>query len=97
MSAPSDRELALFWKPLPNGYEVIVYPIYGGARVCYGRLDEPACIDDAFYYENPTLAIVAAQLWDGDGDPIDGWFRHLKSDRRREHGDPHKERIGERR
>lgn len=93
MSAPIDREQALFWKPLPDGvHEVIVYPIFGGAQVSYGRLDSQT-IDSTYHYSSRTLAIVAAQLWNGEGDPIDGWFRHVHSGRRREHGDPQKETV----
>jgi hypothetical protein len=93
MSEPADREHhSLYWKPLPNGFEVIVYAIFGGARVCFGRMDSSA-IDDAYYYSDPMLAIVAAALWEGDGDPVDGWFRHLRSGRRRPDGDATKEYV----
>lgn len=88
------EEGALFWKPVGDGFEVVVYPmVLGRARVCFGEQDDP-CILNAFCYDDRALAIKAGVLWDGEGDPIDGWTRHPQSGRRRPSGDPAKEMIG---
>lgn len=88
---PEARKGALYWRPLPDGYEVIVYPMtYGKARICYGQQDDVTILD-AFCYEDPALAIRAAKVWTGDGDPLDGWHRQPRTGRRRPGGDPAKE------
>ena len=91
---PPGREGAIYWKPLPDGFEITVYPMtYGKARVCFGEQGPTGGITNAYCYENPTLAVVAASLWDGEGDPIDGWHRNPITGRRRENGDPNREYV----
>jgi hypothetical protein len=86
------RPEALFQRFMRDGFEIVIYPIFGGVRVCYGKQNAPDIID-SYYYQDPERAIEAAMLWDGQSDPLDGWFRHLGSGRRRENGDPTKEKI----
>lgn len=81
---------ALFWRALPDGYEITVYAMtFGKARLNYG--EEGGCILDGFCYESVGRAIEAATLWDGQGDPLDGWHRNPYTGRRREGGDAAKE------
>lgn len=35
------------------------------------------------------------ETWNGKGDPMDGWVRHLGSGRRRPGGDPDREFVGD--
>jgi hypothetical protein len=89
--AEPERVGALYWRPLPDGYEVVVYPMsFGKARLCYGQQGEDGYLD-AFCYERPLRAIEAASVWTGEGDPLDGWHRNPITGRRRENGDPAKE------
>lgn len=84
-------EGALYWRPLPDGYEITVYPMtYGKARLCFGQQNDAVYLD-AFCYEDPARAIEAAKVWTGEGDPLDGWHRNPLTGRRREGGDPEKE------
>lgn len=87
------EEGALYWRPLDDGYEVIVYPMMlGRARLCFGEQGS-ACILNAYCYDDPKLAIRAAAQWDGTGDPLDGWTRNPITGRRRIDGDPAREVI----
>ncbi len=83
---------ALYWKSLPDGYEITVYMMtFGKARVNHGEQGPLGCISNGYCYQDPGVALVAAALWDGEGDPIDGWHRNPFDGRRREGGDPDKE------
>ena len=64
---------------------------YGKARLCYGTQGYSGMIENGYCYRDPLLAIAAAVLWNGEGDPIDGWHRNPFDGRRREGGDPAKE------
>lgn len=39
---------------------------------------------DKYCYQTLQLALNALDTWDGNGDPADGWHRHLGSGRRRD-------------
>lgn len=98
MAATTDRTTdrtktdgALYWRALPSGEEIVVYPMtFGKARLCLGHHDGLSIID-AWCYEDPWLAITAATIWTGEGDPLDGWHRNPHTGRRRPGGDPSKE------
>jgi hypothetical protein len=93
MSIPDDREGAIYWRALPDGYEITVYPMtFGKARVCYG-LQHDRCIIDAYCYPTRAQALDAAAVWTGEGDPPDGWHRHPNSGRRRDDGDATREYV----
>lgn len=84
---------SLYFRVLECGDAIAVYPMgYGNARVC---LVEPhtGSIANAYCYAGPRLAIEAAKLWSGEGDPIDGWHRNPHTGRRRELGNPSKETV----
>ena len=82
---------ALYWRELPNSFEICVYPMtFGKARLCLGEGD---FISDGYCYQDPERAILAAQVWTGKGDPLSGWHTHIQSGRRRPDGDPSKEYI----
>jgi len=81
-------EGALYWRALPDGYEVTVCAMtYGKARLCFGQQRAEGYMD-AFCYQDPARAIEAAKVWTGEGDPLDGWHRNPLTGRRREGGDP---------
>ena len=84
---------ALYRRELDDGFEVTVWAMtYGKGRLCYGR-QESMTYEDAYCYPSHNKAIEAAKVWDGEGDPPDGWTRHPMSGRRREDGDPEKETV----
>jgi len=88
------RECSLFYRVLPDGHDVTVYPMtFGTARLCLGYEDDEVNVLDAYCYDDPALACVAAEQWSGEGDPLDGWTRHINSGRRRPGGDPTKETV----
>jgi len=88
------RTLSIFYKELPDGHDVTVYRMaLGRARICLGWVDDEVNVLDAYCYDDPALACVAAERWSGEGDPIDGWTRHINSGRRRIDGDPNKESV----
>lgn len=72
-----------------DGRELTVCPMtFGKARLCIGPVDSPG-YDDGWCYEDVPKAVLAAMVWDGDGDdPPFGWHRHIKTGRRRPNGDP---------
>lgn len=85
---------ALYWKALPDDREVVVYPMtYGKARLSVGDQGPSGCMDNGYCYSDPKAAIEAAKVWDGEGDPLDGWFRNPYDGRRRENGDPMREEV----
>ena len=91
--APNDPPHWLLYKrELSNGDFVEVWRMtFGKARLVL----TDGCVSafDGWCYEDRALAVVAATLWDGTGDPLDGWHRHINSGRRRENGDPTKEQV----
>lgn len=91
---PEGRDGALYWRALPDGFEVVVYPMtYGKVRLCYGDQGPCGFILNAYCYESPSRAIEAAEVWDGSGDPLDGWHRNPMTGRRRPHGNPDLEYV----
>jgi hypothetical protein len=87
---------ALYYRALENGNEILVMPQLFGTRLC---LNDPLVNSfvpsylDGYCYADPLLAVIAAVLWSGEGDPLDGWHRHINSGRRRLNGDPELERA----
>lgn len=90
---PPEREGALYYRVLPDGGDLAVYPL----SVAWGQLalTRPgrSGIDESYYYATHAQAIAAAEVWDGKGDAPVGWFRHPQSGRRRTGGDPAKEYL----
>jgi hypothetical protein len=88
---PARPEGVIYWRPLPDGYEITVHPMtFGKARLCYGP-QESITHENGFCYADRALALEAAAVWDGHGDPLNGWHRNPFTGRRRENGDPAKE------
>lgn len=48
--------------------------------------------DDRWCYRTLSLALAAATVWDGTGEP-QGWHRHPDSGRRRPDGDPTRQYV----
>lgn len=93
MSAEPEEPQPLYRRELGDEYEVVVYPMtFGKARLCIGRVGD-AGYERGYCYENPAIAVSAAVLWNGQGDPLDGWHREVSSGRRRQNGDPTKETV----
>lgn len=81
----------LYERQLPDERWVVVYPMtFGKARLCVG---DEWTVEDGWCYADPRLAIVAAAVWDGEGDPMDGWHRQISTGRRRTDGDPAREYV----
>lgn len=90
----NQRPGSLYCRVLDDGVtEVTVYPMtFGKARLCIGMVDDGG-YDDGWCYANPGIAIIAAELYEGDGDPLDGWHRQISTGRRRPDGDPGREYV----
>lgn len=85
----------MYVKELDDGWVVSVVHMMFSARVCLGRIEDLInCYDDGWCYPDRELALVAAIAWDGKGDPMDGWIKHIRSNRCRVNGDPARESIG---
>lgn len=81
----------LYRRELGNGRLLVVAPMtFGKVRLCIGPAGEPT-YEDGWCYEDQRVAIVAAETWDGEGDPPVGWHRQISTGRRREDGDPERE------
>jgi hypothetical protein len=79
---------------LPDGREVTVQPLtFRRARITVGPPVQQGTWDQCWDYDDMLTAVAAMLAWDGQGDPADGWVRHLPSHRRRPDGDPAKEHI----
>lgn len=79
MDNDTEKELTLYYRELPDGFEVAVLPLtFGHAHLCFGRQGDSGYID-SFFYADPARAIEAAQVWTGHGDPLEGWYRHPSS------------------
>lgn len=63
-------------------YVAIIPFIYTWGLV-WGYLDEANTYEDRWCYETLPEALLAAEAWEGTGDP-DGWHRHPASGRRRD-------------
>jgi hypothetical protein len=87
----SPRPEAIYYRALPDGMEVCVYRMLFSWRVCFGEQGTWGGIVNAYCYSDPARAIFAARLWTGEGDPADGWHKHVMSHRARRDGDPARE------
>lgn len=81
-------------KLLPGGFRLQVLPLaFGAGRLCIGVYGA-GWYEDVWDYETLSGAIIAMEAWDGTpGTSPEGWYRHLKTGRRRPGGDPAKEYI----
>ena len=82
-------------KILDTGMIGTVSPLLFGAQLGVTRPEDwESFYDDVWHYETVEDAKQALECWDGHGEP-EGWHRHPKTARRREHGDPGRETIRE--
>lgn len=89
----ADRELVVV-RDLHDGRELTVQNIGASqGRLTVGQRPSQGYYADAYDYPTIALAWRALLSWDGYGDAPLGWTRHLGSGRRREDGDPARERI----
>lgn len=59
--------------------------LFGNVRLSLveGDPDEIDCFHSQNYcFHDPVLALVAFEIWDGEGDPPSGWVRHIETGRR---------------
>jgi hypothetical protein len=80
---------------LDNGLQIDVCAMtFGKARICLGIAPTRTNgYEDGWCYESAAVALAAAEVWDGEGDPPDGWHRQLSTGRRRTDGDPAQEYV----
>lgn len=88
---PWGSHMALVRRLDDRRYIAVIPFIYTHAIV-WGWIDEPMEYADRWCYHVPLVAVAAATVWDGEGEP-EGWHRHPRSGRRRENGDPATEEI----
>lgn len=85
------REGAIGQRILPDGRELVLYPmLFGNSRLCIGEEGAPT-FDNGYCYQRTDLAFAALNDWDGSGDPH-GYYRNLATD----HRQPEFERDGPR-
>lgn len=82
---------ALYYRALSSGLAITVWPMMWGQT--YVVLGDDVVRHSVYAYFGRQRALEAARAWSGEGDPLDGWHRHLQTGRRREGGDPSKEII----
>jgi hypothetical protein len=87
------RPSALYWRPLDDEREVVVYRMGYNWRVCLGERGTFGFIENGYCYKDPELALRAAAAWSGEGDPLDGWHRNPFDGRRRPDGDRAREVV----
>lgn len=80
MAQAEDYEVALFVRDVGDGYELIVYRLLFNDRICWGRRDDMG-YERAFCYRQDGSALVAAQTWDGTGDPPGPWIKEVGTER----------------
>lgn len=91
MNEERRKELgALYVRDLPNGDEIVVHRMIYTTRICVGEQGGFG-YRRAWCYPNPAVAVLAAEAWDGEGDPPDGWVKEVGTERRRVGGDPERE------
>jgi hypothetical protein len=79
---------AVYARETDRGY-IVVYRMIYTTRVCIGA-DEFG-YSRAWCYPDHDRALVAAEQWNGEGDPPDGWIKEVGTERRRVNGDPNRE------
>lgn len=83
---------SIYYRPLNEHDAVAVYPMtFGKARLTLADRHGYS-LWNGYCYANVAQALAAAEVWAGKEDPLDGWHRHVDTGRRRENGDPTKER-----
>lgn len=86
----------MIWRRLDDRRWVGVMPLLFTYGVCWGWIGDPTGVEDRWCYPKASgleLAVAAATLWAGSGDPIDGWVRQVSTGRRRPDGTPESEYI----
>lgn len=85
--------MIVYERQLPDGREISVTLLIFNYRICIG---DHSTYDDGWCYPHTlgkAFVLAAARAWDGEGDPPDGWIKHLGSGRRRTDGDPAREYV----
>jgi hypothetical protein len=84
---------AIYYRELDDGRCIVVYRlVMGTVRVTTSEIGS-LFLDDAWCYSHASAGLMAASAWDGNGDPPEGWFRHIRTARRRPEGDPEREYV----
>lgn len=59
---------------------IVVYRMIWNDRVCIGTTGD-GTYDRGFCFPQDGSAIVAAETWDGTGDPVGPWIKEVGTDR----------------
>jgi hypothetical protein len=89
------REWWLARRRLPDGRVLYVEAqLFNQARLGISSPESDAAhvFDDVWDYQERSAALVAIGTWDGEGEPA-GWYRHMRTGRRRPGGDPAREEV----
>lgn len=86
-------EGATYYRPLSNGNAIAVFPSLFGAGALHLAKQGNTWSESVYDYPDLVDAVNAAAEWSGEGDPPDGWVRHMPSARRRPDGTLASEKI----
>lgn len=68
------------------------WELTGTLKLSISRSADELGSDDEWQYQDQIAAYAALTVWDGNGEP-EGWYRHMRTGRRRPDGDPTREYI----
>ncbi len=80
-------------KDLADGRYITLTPQLFATLLTISQAGDECGWSEAYTYEDPEKAVESFEAWNGNGDPCDGWIRHIPSNRRRKGGDPNREHI----
>lgn len=85
---------AIYVREIDDGWVISVLRMAFSDRVCLGRIEDTSTYDEGWCYPDRSMALRAAQAWNGEGDPPDGWIKQVPTGRCRVNGDPNRESKG---
>lgn len=92
--APAPEPERWWWyrRELPYGRVIHLHAASSNARLSISMLNSLG-FEGSWCYPNHSDGWAAALGWNGEGDPPDGWIRHLETARRRKDGTAESEFI----
>jgi hypothetical protein len=79
-------------KEIGEGLYAAIKPMLFHWTLKVGEIGNTVTYLDRWCYADQAKAEAAIRAWDGSGEPT-GWHRHPYTGRRRDNGDPSKERV----
>lgn len=73
-------EVTLYRRDVSNTHFVAVYRMLYNDRLVFGPKGRP-WYDRGFCFQQDDSALVAAETWDGEGDPEGPWIKEVGTDR----------------